>query len=82
MLSAHGFQIRNNIWCKPNTPHHPKNTVPTLKHGGGSITLWRCFSSAGTGALVRIKGKIGWSKIQKYPRGKPAAFCKKAEIEM
>ena len=32
----------------------PKNTTPTVKHVGGSIMLWGCFASGGTGALYRI----------------------------
>ena len=34
----------------------PKNTVPTVKHGGGSLMFWGAFSSSGTGKLVAIKG--------------------------
>lgn len=33
-----------------------KNTVTTLKHGGGSIMLGRCFATSGTGNLVRLRG--------------------------
>ncbi|MGH0192815.1 UNVERIFIED_CONTAM: hypothetical protein FKN15_028285 [Acipenser sinensis] len=47
-----------------NTAHLPKNTIPTVKHGGGRIMLWGCFSSAGTGALVRIEAKINGAKYR------------------
>lgn len=33
-----------------------KKTVPTVKHGGGSIMLWGCFAASGTGKLVQVHG--------------------------
>lgn len=35
-----------------------ENTTPAVKHGGGSIVLWGCFSSAGTWNLVSTEGKM------------------------
>jgi hypothetical protein len=35
-----------------------------VKHGGGSVMLWVCFSAAGTGRLVSIEGKINGAKYR------------------
>lgn len=39
-----------------NTRFNPKYQTPTVKHGGGSITVWGCFSHYGVGPLHRIQG--------------------------
>jgi hypothetical protein len=35
-----------------------------VKHGGGSLMLWGCFSVAGIGRLVRIEGKMNGAKYR------------------
>ena len=50
-----GLNAKRHIWRKPGT-------IPTVKHGGGSIMLWGCFS--GTGRLVLIKGKMNRAKYR------------------
>lgn len=34
----------------------PECVVPTVKHGGGSVMVWGCFSANGVGDLIRIDG--------------------------
>jgi hypothetical protein len=47
-IEIFGHQGKRYVLRKPNTPHHSESTIP-------SIMLWGCFSSAGTGKLVRIE---------------------------
>jgi hypothetical protein len=49
-IELFGLNAKYHIWRK-------SSTIPKVKHGGGSIMLWRCFSAAGTGRLVRIEGR-------------------------
>lgn len=50
-----GLNTGRKVIClvlKTNTPQkerHPR--------GGGSITLWSCFTAAGSGALIRVEAE-------------------------
>ena len=44
------------VWMKRGEACKPKNTIPTMTHGGGSIMFWGCFAAGGTGALHKIDG--------------------------
>uniref|UniRef100_A0A8C5N0X9 Transposase n=1 Tax=Leptobrachium leishanense TaxID=445787 RepID=A0A8C5N0X9_9ANUR len=53
-LELFGPMDQRYVWRRKNKAYEEKNTLPTVKHGGGSIMLWGCFASAGTGKLQRV----------------------------
>ena len=46
------------IWRSTEEELEPRFTVPTVKHGGGNVKCWGCFSSSGVGNLVFIDGNM------------------------
>ena len=56
-IELFGRNAKRQVWKKPST-------IPMVMHGGGSIMLWGSLSEAGTGRLVRIKGKMNGAKYR------------------
>lgn len=63
-IELFGHNQQRYIWRKKNTAHVVKNTVPTVKHGGGSIMIWGCFNLKGTGKMTTIEGRMDSVKYQ------------------
>ena len=57
-IELFGKNSTRRVWRRKNAELHPKNTIPTVKHGGGNIMLWGCFSARGPGRLIRVKERM------------------------
>ncbi|GFX99549.1 transposable element Tc1 transposase [Trichonephila clavipes] len=52
-FSIFGSDRRRMVWRKPNTSYHSKHTIPTVKHGGGSVMVWGCNDPKHTAFVVK-----------------------------
>lgn len=52
-----GHNSNKYVWCQ-------KNTKAIVKHGSGSVMLWWCFPSAGTGVVIKVEGILNRSLYQ------------------
>ncbi|CDQ79417.1 unnamed protein product [Oncorhynchus mykiss] len=57
-IELFGLNSTRRVWRMKKDEYSPKNTIPTVKHGGGDIILWGCFSAKGTGQLRHIEGRM------------------------
>lgn len=56
--NVYGNDGKVKIWRKRNTALAVRNLNTTIKHGGGSVMVWGCFSAQGVGSLVFIEGTM------------------------
>lgn len=49
---------RQRAWIPNGKRLQSKYTQATVKHGGGSLLVWGCFSWKGVGKIVKIDGKM------------------------
>uniref|UniRef100_A0AAY5KXU9 Tc1-like transposase DDE domain-containing protein n=1 Tax=Esox lucius TaxID=8010 RepID=A0AAY5KXU9_ESOLU len=72
MVVLFGHNSKRYFWRKNNTAHHPKNTIPKVKHGGGSIMF---------GTLARVEGIIKSPKYQANLAQNLQAFVRKLKMK-
>src|SRR4029434_3105440 len=74
-IKLFGINSTCRVWRGKNAEYDPKNTIPTVKHGGGNIMLCGCFSADET----KIK-TFGINSTCRVWRGKNAEYDPKNTI--
>ena len=54
----HVVDGRVKVWRRPGTAYVPRNIMPTVAYGGGSVMVWGCFSFDCKLDLVTIQGNL------------------------
>lgn len=72
------FQSAGRVWVRRRAGEafRPDCMNPTVKHGGGKIQVWGCFSYWSAGPLHRIKGLMNGAMYREILKGKMAPYVK------
>ena len=57
-IELFGINSTRRVWRRRNADYNPKNTFPTVKHGGGKRMLWGCSSAKET-SPYQVEDKWG-----------------------
>jgi hypothetical protein len=63
-IEIFGKKHQRWVWHRQKDIHAEKHLIPTVKYVGGYMMLWACFSSKGSGQLVRVHGFMDSIKYQ------------------
>uniref|UniRef100_A0A8C5MF59 Tc1-like transposase DDE domain-containing protein n=1 Tax=Leptobrachium leishanense TaxID=445787 RepID=A0A8C5MF59_9ANUR len=64
-IELFGKAHHSTVYLKRNEAYKEKNTIPTVKYGGGSMMFWGCFAASGTECLECVQGVL---KSEDYQR--------------
>lgn len=64
-VDSFGCNAWCHVWWKPNTTHHSKNLMPTVKNGGWGVVIWGCFTTKGSGHFAIIESTLNSSLFQR-----------------
>ena len=53
-----GSDGKQYYWKRPEEPLNRFHVQPKVKHGGGSVMIWGCFTSRGVGGFCKIDGTM------------------------
>ena len=63
-IELFGCHSTHRVWRINGTAHHPRNTISTVKFGGGSIMVRGSFSANGTGRLHIFEDRMNGEMYQ------------------
>ena len=66
-------------WRKKNEAYAEKNTLPTVKHDGGSVMLWGGFASSCHWKVAACGRQDGFIEASGNPRTKHHAICEETK---
>ncbi|CDQ83534.1 unnamed protein product [Oncorhynchus mykiss] len=83
-IGLFGLNSTRRVWRKKKDEYNPKNTiptvkhggermisacvVPTVKHGGGGVMVWGCFAGDTVCDLFRLQGTLNQHGYHSIPQ--------------